>query len=105
MNLKKRKDLTSGSIFLPIIFLSIPLVFANILNSTYHIIDTFWVGKLGADAIASTTMSWPIIFIATSLGIGLSIAGTILVGQYTGKKEHAQADFIAIQTIVSMGIA
>ncbi len=102
---KPKKDLTSGSIFWPIILLSIPLVFSNILNTAYHIIDTFWVGKLGAEAVAATTMSWPIIFIVTSVGLGLSIAGTVLVGQYTGKKEHKEADFIATQTIVAMGIA
>lgn len=102
---KSKKDLTTGSIFWPIVLLSIPLVFSNILNTAYHIIDTFWVGKLGADAVAATTMSWPIIFIVTSVGMGLSIAGTVLVGQYTGKKEHKEADFIATQTIISMGIA
>ena len=105
MNQKKpRKDLTTGSILWPILLLSIPLVFSNMLNSTYHVIDTFWVGKLGADAVAATTMSWPILFMITSVGMGLSIAGTILVGQYTGKKDHAEADFIATQTMVAMAI-
>ena len=102
---REKRDLTKGSIFWPIVMLSIPLVFSNMLNSTYHVIDTFWVGKLGADAVAATTMSWPILFMITSIGMGLSIAGTILVGQYTGKKDKSNADFIATQTIVAMAIA
>ncbi|MGB2111309.1 MAG: hypothetical protein ACPHY8_05805 [Patescibacteria group bacterium] len=36
----------NGSIIKSIIVISIPIVFANLLQSAYQLIDAFWVGRL-----------------------------------------------------------
>ena len=55
--------LTEGSILRSLITLSLPIVFANILHTAYNLIDTFWVGRLGENAIAAVSLSFPIIFL------------------------------------------
>ena len=62
--------------------------------------DTFWVGRLGAEAVAAVSLSFPIIFLLISLGGGFAIAGTILVSQYKGKKDQQGIDHIATQTMI-----
>ncbi len=96
----KGKDLTQGGIAKALFALAIPIIFANILQTAYQLTDTFWVGRLGAEAVAAVSLSFPIIFLIISLGSGFSIAGTILVSQYKGKKNQRKIDHISTQTII-----
>ncbi len=95
-------SLTEGPIIKSLVSLTIPIVFANILQTAYQLTDTFWVGRLGKAAVAAVSLSFPIIFLLTSLGGGLAIAGTILVAQYKGKRDQQNVDFITAQTLILM---
>ena len=96
------KNLTEGSILKALVHLSIPLILTNILQTAYNLTDTFWVGRLGAKAVAAVSLSFPIIFIMVSLGMGLAISGSILAAQHKGAGEHEQINHIATQTLVSV---
>lgn len=100
MSNEKRNKLTEGSIFRSLLSLSIPIIFASILQTAYQLTDTFWVGRLGTAAVAAVSISFPIIFLIISLGGGLAIAGTILVAQFKGKEDKKAVDHITSQTIV-----
>ncbi len=95
----KRRNLLEGSITKSLIFLAIPIIIANLLHSAYHLTDLFWVGRLGEEAVAAMSMNFPVIFLFISLGIGLSMAGSILVAQYYGEKNHENVDFVAGQSV------
>jgi len=97
---KETNNLTEGSILKSLMVLSVPIIFANILQSAYQITDTFWVGRLGTVAVAAVSISFPIIFLIISLGGGLAIAGTILVAQYKGKMDKKAVDHITSQTLL-----
>ncbi len=84
--------------------LAIPIIISNLLQTTYQLIDTFWVGRLGSDAIATISISYPILFLMLTLGSGLAIAGTILVSQYKGKNDTKSVNYVSSQTIVSIVI-
>lgn len=103
--MNKTRTFTDGSILKALIALSIPVVFSNILQSAYQLIDTFWVGRLGADAVAAVSLSFPIIFLMFAIGGGLSIAGSILVAQSIGSKNIPRANHIAGQTMSLLLIA
>jgi len=100
VNLKDRNNLTEGPILKSLITLSIPIIFANILQTAYQLTDTFWVGRLGTAAVAAVSISFPIIFLIISLGGGLAIAGTILVAQYKGREDKKAVDHITSQTLL-----
>lgn len=96
------RDLTQGSIVRALLALAVPIVFSNLLQTAYQLIDTFWVGRLGAAAVAAVSLSFPVIFFLISLGLGLAIAGTILVSQYTGRGDRAQVNHVAAQALVGV---
>lgn len=105
MNVMKHKilpDYTSGPIIKSLIGLALPIVFANILQTAYQLVDTFWVGRLGAEAVAAVSLSFPVLFLLISLGGGLAIAGTIMVAQYKGKGDLKQIDYVSAQTLLMM---
>jgi len=101
-NKKSLPDFTKVTITKALFSLSIPIVFANILQTAYQLTDTFWVGRLGKEAVAAVSLSFPIIFLMISLGGGLAIAGTIMVAQYKGKQDIKQVDYVAAQTLLMM---
>ncbi|MCA9374376.1 MATE family efflux transporter [Candidatus Peregrinibacteria bacterium] len=101
---KALPDFTKGPIIKALISLSIPIVFANILQTAYQLVDTFWVGRLGAEAVAAVSLSFPFLFLLISLAGGLAIAGTIMVSQYKGKGDIEQVDYISAQTLMMMFI-
>ncbi len=92
-------ELTEGGIGWPLFYLSLPLVITNMLQVTYNLADTFWLGQLSPVALAAITFAFPMIFLLISLGSGLSVAGSVLVAQHTGADETSEATYAASQTV------
>lgn len=96
---KKRNKLTEGNIFQSLVSLAVPIIFANILQTAYQLIDTFWLGRLGANAVAAVSVSFPMLFLILSLGAGLTLAGTVIVAQYKGAENQRMVNFSSSQTM------
>ncbi|PSP93863.1 MATE family efflux transporter [Halobacteriales archaeon QS_4_62_28] len=92
-------DLTSGSIGKPLFFLSLPIIVTNLLQVAYNLADTFWLGQYSTGALAAISFAFPMVFFLISLGMGISVAGSVLVAQHTGAEEPAQAQYAASQTV------
>src|SRR5215213_4130781 len=93
-----RKELLEGPIIRSLLKLAIPLVLANVLQSAYQLIDAFWVGRLGGDAVAAVSVTTPVVFLFIALGFGLAIAGSTLIAQYVGAGNYAMVNHVAAQT-------
>ncbi|WP_135820156.1 MATE family efflux transporter [Halostella litorea] len=98
-------DLTSGSIGKPLFFLSMPIVVTNLFQTAYNLADTFWLGQYSTDALAAISFAFPLVFLLISLGMGISVAGSVLVAQYTGAGEEREAEYAASQTVTFSIIA
>lgn len=85
-----------------LVTLAVPIVFSNLLQTAYQLVDTFWVGRLGASAVAAVSLSFPIIFFMISLGLGLAVAGTILVAQYQGSGDSAMVNHVSAQALIGV---
>lgn len=98
--MRKEKNLTEGSILRSLVTLAWPIIMANVLQTMYQLIDTFWLGRLGANAVASVSLSFPILFLVLSLGGGLTLAGTVIVSQHKGAKNQKKVNFSSSQTVM-----
>ncbi len=96
------RDLTDGSIVRALMALATPIVLANLLHTAYQLTDTFWVGRLGTDAVAAVSLSFPVIFFLISLGLGLAVAGTVLVSQFQGAADLPAVNRVSAQTLVGV---
>ncbi|MFB6353584.1 MAG: MATE family efflux transporter [Halobacteriales archaeon] len=98
-------DLTSGAIAGPLFYLALPIVITNLLQTAYNLADTFWLGQYSTAALAAISFAFPMVFLLLSLGMGLSIAGSVLVAQHTGADEPRRASYAAAQTMAFTSIA
>lgn len=78
----KKVDLTTGNVFKVIIALALPIMGSSLLQMSYGLIDMFWVGHLGSDAIAEVGTS------SFFVALGYSISSLVMVGAGT-KIAHA----------------
>ena len=95
-----REEIINGPITLTLMKLAWPIMITNGMQVLYNIADTFWVGKISAQAVAAISISFPVVFLFISIGAGINISGTTLVAQYTGAGETENADKVATQLLV-----
>ena len=95
-----KQILLEGPILTSLLKLAIPIMVANILQAAYQLVDAFWVGRLGGAAVAAVSVSTPVIFLTMALGIGLAIAGSILIAQYFGAGNQKMVNQVAAQTLL-----
>lgn len=97
-------NVTDGALFKPLLILSAPIVGSQMLQVGHNLADTYWVGRLGSDPVAALGYSWAIVFMMVSIGIGLTIAGTVLVAQHKGAENFTQSHHVAGQTFAFITI-
>ncbi|WP_200975300.1 MATE family efflux transporter [Echinicola sp. 20G] len=100
MGASKEKTYTEGKIITALTQLAIPIILANVLQTAYQLIDTFWLGRLGANAVAAVSISFPILFLILSLGAGLTLAGTVFVSQHKGANDQSKVNYASSQTVI-----
>lgn len=85
------KDLTVGKEGKLILSFALPMLYGNIFQQFYNIVDSIIIGRyLGNEALAAVGASFPLIFTLISLIIGVATGGTIIVAQYYGAKDLAR---------------
>lgn len=95
-----RPSLTQGPILPALLRLAGPIVFGNLLQTGYQLVDAYWVGRLGAGAVAAVAVSFPVNFLLIGLGSGFSVAGSVLVAQNAGARHQRMVNHVAAQALV-----
>lgn len=93
-------DYTSGSIRRAVILLAIPMILELSLESVFALVDIYFVGQLGKNAIATVGLTESVITLLYSLAIGLSTAVTALVSRRVGEKNPEEASRAGAQGIL-----
>ena len=96
----RRGDLTQGSLFKHLLNLAVPLTFGYILQDAFNIVDMIFVGRLGPAAIAAVGVSGNLLRLIGVFSLGISTGAGILVSQYLGARNYAQAGHLAMQAIL-----
>jgi putative MATE family efflux protein len=93
-------DYTQGSIRGAIVLLAIPMILELSLESVFAVVDMFFVGRLGANAIATVGLTELSITIVYSVAIGLSTAATAIVARRIGEKNPDAAAHAGMQSLL-----
>jgi len=88
------------NILTSLIKLSVPIALTNSIQVAYQLINIFWIGRLGANAVAAISVSFPVVLLMMSLASGLSIAGSVLIAQHMGAGDFKAINRIAGQALL-----
>ena len=98
-----RESITEGSLARPLFHLAWPIIAIQLLQVTYNIADTLYLGRLSTDAVGALSLAFPLIFLLISVAGGFTTAGAILVAQYTGAEGDQSAGKVVGQTFTTVG--
>ena len=68
--------------------LAIPASIGTLFQTLYNIVDTFYAGKISPEALSALSKSFPIYFLIIASSIGVTVAGTSLIGNSIGKRNE-----------------
>ncbi len=94
------QDFTTGSLNRAILLLAIPMVLEMVLESLFSVVDVFWVGRLGADAVATVGLTESMLSLVMAIGFGLGLSTTVMVARRIGEKDPSGAAVAGVQAIV-----
>jgi len=80
--------------------LAAPVAAGATLSAFYNLADAFWLGRWSKEALAAPGVAMPFLFIVIAFAMGFSTAGTAMVAQHTGARNHHQADRTAAQVLL-----
>ncbi len=92
-------DYTTIGLRRAIFLLAVPMILELIMESTFAVVDIFFVGKLGSSAIATVGLTETYLFLLYSLAMGLSMAVTATIARRVGEKNQADAAASSVQSI------
>ncbi|OKL41732.1 MATE family efflux transporter [Pontibacter flavimaris] len=97
----KEQDYTTLGIKHSIVLLAIPMILEMLMESLFAIVDIFFVGRLGSNALAVVGLTESVLMIIYAVGMGISIAAAALVARRVGEKNFHEAGSITFQLIVT----
>lgn len=80
--------------------MAIPLMFLNLINSMYSVVDTFFVGRIGELQVGAVTLVGPVTSCAVAFTAGLSAAGLALVSRAIGAGDPKKGDETATHLVL-----
>ncbi|MBC7904445.1 MAG: MATE family efflux transporter [Gemmatimonadaceae bacterium] len=96
----ENQDYTKGSIRKSVFLLAIPMILEMIMESIFAVVDIFFVGKLGTEAVATVGLTESVLAIVYSIAWGLSMAATAIVSRRVGEKNNEEATRAGAQAII-----
>ena len=82
-----RHDYTAGPIGRSLLLLAVPMVLEVALESVFAVVNVFWVGRLGPNAVATVGLTEAMFSTIYALGMGLGIGATAMVARRSGEKQ------------------
>ena len=79
------RDMTAGNPAGHILYFALPLLAGSLLQQFYNMVDSWVVGRyVGDGALAAVGVGFPVLTMFSSLFIGLSNGGTVVIAQFFG---------------------
>src|SRR5262245_40285038 len=84
-------DLTKGSIFSHLIKTTSFMLVTMLFQTLYFLIDLYWVGRLGKEAVAAVGIAGNLMFVVLAVTQMLGVGTTTLISHAVGRKDHERA--------------
>ena len=85
--MSKSIKLTKDPIWTLLRKVTIPASVGSLFQTFYNLVDTWFAGRISAEAIGAIAKSFPIYFTIIAVGVGLGAATNALIGNSIGEKK------------------
>src|SRR6266581_2184616 len=85
---ERMQDLTTGSVSRHLLKTTSFMLVTMVFQTLYFLIDLYWVGRLGKEAVAAVGIAGNLMFISLAVSQMLGVGATTLVSHAAGRKDH-----------------
>ena len=93
-------NLTKDPIWYLLRKVTIPASVGSLFQTFYNLVDTWFAGRISAEAIGAIAKSFPIYFVIIAVGVGIGAATNASIGNLLGAKKTNQASLLVAQSVV-----
>ena len=94
------EDLTTGSISRHLLKTTGFMLVTMVFQTLYFLVDLYWVGRLGKEAIAGVGIAGNLTFIVLAITQMLGVGTTTLISHAAGRKEREEAQLVLTQSLL-----
>src|SRR5262245_6143075 len=98
------QDLTSGSVTRHLLKTTSFMLVTMLFQTLYFLVDLYWVGRLGKEAVAGVSVAGNLTFIVLAITQMLGVGTTTLVSHGAGRKDPERALLVFNQAVVLSGV-
>ncbi len=98
------QDLTTGSISRHLLKTTSFMLVTMLFQTLYFLVDLFWVGRLGKEAIAGVGIAGNLTFIVLAVTQMLGVGTTTLISHAVGRKDRDRAQIVFNQAVLLSSI-
>ena len=98
--MSKKLNLTKDPIWYLLKKVTIPASVGSLFQTFYNLVDTWFAGRISAEAIGAIAKSFPIYFVIIAVGVGIGAATNASIGNLLGAKKTNQASLLIAQSVV-----
>ena len=98
------QDLTTGSISRHVLKTTSFMLVTMVFQTLYFLVDLYWIGRLGREAVAAVSIAGNLTFIVLALSQMLGVGTTTLVSHAAGRKDPERANVVFNQSLL-LGVA
>lgn len=96
---ERENIVTEGNITKALLIIALPIIISNILQSVLEVVDMYFIGHLGQDAIAGGTMSISIIMVLTTVLFGIVTATAAFISRAYGSERYERIQVILAHSL------
>jgi putative MATE family efflux protein len=94
------KDMTRGPVLGHILGMASFIALSTMFQTLYLLVDLYFVGRLGKEAIAGVGMAGNLTFLVLALTQALGVGTTVLIAQALGRKDRDRAELLFNQALL-----
>ena len=98
--MSKQINLTKDPIWDLLRKVTIPASVGSLFQTFYNLVDTWFAGRISAEAISAIAKSFPIYFVIIAVGVGIGAATNSCIGNLLGEKKINKASLFIAQSII-----
>ena len=102
------EDLTQGSLSRHLLKTTSFMLVTMVFQTLYFLVDLYWVGRLGTEAVAAVGIAGNVSFLVLALSQMLGVGATAVISHAVGRREQVEARHLFNQAMalsVCIGIA
>lgn len=94
------RDLTTGSVAGHVLHMSSFIALTTFFQTLYLVVDLYFVGRLGPEAVAGVALSGNVMMVVLALTQALGVGATAFIAQALGRRDRDHAELVFNQTMV-----